>query len=134
MATLLENGGTVELWGGWTVRLPPAYHETNADGSWSAWGGDWTIDVNIVEVGGQENGEPVPADEMLGKQRTVNVRGNGWVGSIEFLRESDSGRDVYRLAANLAAINTSLSFWVSYLETHQRSFAEELLRNVAHAR
>lgn len=97
-------------------------------------GGDWTIDVNIVEVGGQENGEPVPADEMLGKQRTVNVRGNGWVGSIEFLRESDSGRDVYRLAANLAAINTSLSFWVSYLETHQRSFAEELLRNVAHAR
>lgn len=131
MATLL--GGTVELWGGWAVRLPPAYHETIADGSWSAWGADWTIDVVIVEVGGKANGEPVSAEDMLGKQRSVNASGNGWVGSVELLQEADNGRDVYRLAANLAAMNTSLSFWVSYFETHQRSFAEELLRNVAHA-
>ncbi len=51
MATLIERGGTVELWGGWVVRLPPAYHERNDDGSWSAWGADWAVDVRIVEAG-----------------------------------------------------------------------------------
>jgi hypothetical protein len=132
MATLLESGGTVELWGGWTVRLPPAYYETNGDGSWSAWGADWTVDVIIVEVAGQANGQPVSPEEMLGKEGTVNVSGNGWVGGVEFLREAGNGRDVYRLAANLAAINTSMCFWVSYFEMHQQPFAEELMRNVAH--
>jgi hypothetical protein len=133
MATLLDSGGTVELLGGWVVRLPPAYYETNADGSWSAWGADWTVDVIIIEVAGKENGQPVSPEEMLGKERTVNVSGNGWVGSVEFLQETDNGRDVHRLAANLASINTSMSFWVSYLETHQQTFAEELMRNVAHS-
>jgi hypothetical protein len=132
MATLLESGGTVELWGGWAVRLPPAYYEANGDGSWSAWGADWTVDVIIVEVAGQENGQPVSPEEMLGEERTVNVSGNGWVGSVEFLHETGNARDIYRLAANLAAINTSMSFWVSYFEKHQQPFAEELMRNVVH--
>jgi len=132
MATLLENGGTVELWGGWLVRLPPAYHERNGDGSWSAWGADWAVDVHIIEVGGNSAGRPVTPEEMLGKERAVDVSGNGWVGSVENLHESDNGRDVYRLSANLAATNTSMSFWVSYFETHQQPFAEELMRNVAH--
>lgn len=132
MATLLESGGTVELWGGWAVGLPSAYYETNDDGSWSAWGADWTVDVIIVEAAGKEKGQPVSAEEMLGKERTVNVSGNGWVGSVESLQQTDNGRDVYRLAASLAATNTFMSFWVSYFDTHQRPFAEELIRNVAH--
>lgn len=132
MATLLENGGTVELWGGWLVNIPHAHHERNGDGSWSAWGADWAVDVHIVEVGGDSNGQPVSPDEMLGKGRVVDVSGNGWVGSVENLQEIDNGRDVYRLAANLAATNTSMSFWVSYFEAHQQPFAEELMRNVAH--
>ena len=133
MATLLENGGTVELWGGWVVRLPPAYHERNDDGSWSAWGADWAVDVRIIEVGRQANGQPVSPEEMLGKERTVNVSGNGWVGDREVLHETDSGSDVYRLAANLAARNTAMSFWVSYFEAHQQPLAEELMRNVTHS-
>jgi hypothetical protein len=51
MATLLASGGTVELWGGWVVRLPPAstrrivmVHGRH--------GGDWTVDVIIIEVAG----------------------------------------------------------------------------------
>jgi len=56
---------------------------------------------------------------MLGKGRAVDVNGNGWVGSVESLQETDNGRDIYRLAANLIAANTSISFWVSYFETHQ---------------
>jgi hypothetical protein len=131
MATLLENGGTVELWSGWLVNLPSAYHARNGDGSWSAWGADWAVDVHIIEVGGNTSGQPVAPEEMLCKDRVVNVSGNGWVGNFENLQEVDNGREVYRLAANLAATNTSMSFWVSYFETHQQPFAEELLRNVA---
>jgi hypothetical protein len=133
MATLLESGGTVELWSGWAVRLPPSYYETNGDGSWSAWGADWTVDVIIVEVAGQESGQLISPEEMLGQERTGKVSGNGWVGGVEFLRETDNGRDVYRLAANLAAINTSMSFWVSYFEAHQQPFAEELMLKVTHS-
>jgi hypothetical protein len=133
MATLLEIGGTVELWGGWAVTLPPAHYEANGDGSWSAWGVDWTVDVIIVEVAGHENGQPVSPEEMLGKERAVKVSGNGWVGGVEFLHETDNARDVYRLAANLAAINTSMSFWVSYFEKHQQPFAENLVLKVAHS-
>lgn len=133
MATLLENGGTVDLWGGWVVRLPPAYHERNDNGSWSAWGADWAVDVHIMEVGGQANSRPASPEEMLGKERTVNVSGNGWVGSREVLHEADNGREVYRLAANLAATNTVMSFWVSYFEAHRKPFAEELMLNVAHS-
>lgn len=133
MATLLENGGTVELWGGWVVRLPPAYHERNDDGSWSAWGADWAVDVRIIEVGRQASDQPVSPEEMLGEERTVNVSGNGWVGGRKVLHETDNGRDVYRLAANLAARNTVMSFWVSYFEAHQQPFAEELMLNVTHS-
>jgi hypothetical protein len=133
MTTLLEHGGTVELWAGWSVRLPSAHHVRNADGSWSAWGTDWAIDAHIIEGGGKANGEPASAEDMLGEQGTVKIRGNGWVGSVEFLEEVDSGRDVYRLAAKLAAQSVLLSFWVSYFEPHQQSFAEELVRSVAHA-
>jgi len=134
MATLLENGGTVELWGGWSVNLPPAYHERNIDGSWSAWGADWAVDVHTIVAGGHSNSQPVSPEEMLGKGRAVDVNGNGWVGSVESLQETDNGSDVYRLAAKLAATNTSMSFWVSYFETHRQPFAEELMRNVAHNR
>lgn len=133
MATLLENGGTVALWSGWAVRLPPAYHQRNDDGSWSAWGVDWAVDVHIIEVEGQANDQPASPEEMLRRERTVNVTGNGWVGDCEILHEADHGRTVYRLAANLAATNTAISFWVSYSEARQQPFAEELMRNVAHS-
>jgi hypothetical protein len=89
--------------------------------------------VIIVEVAGHENGQPVSPEEMLGKERAVKVSGNGWVGGVEFLHETDNARDVYRLAANLAAINTSMSFWVSYFEKHQQPFAENLMLKVAHS-
>jgi hypothetical protein len=91
MATLLESGGTVELSGGWVVRLPPAYYERNGGGSWSAWGADWAVDVHIIEVGGHANGQPVSPEEMLGKERAINVKGNGWVGGLEVCRRPTMG-------------------------------------------
>ncbi|QBB71678.1 hypothetical protein ELE36_15670 [Pseudolysobacter antarcticus] len=132
MATLLEHGGEVDLWCGWRVTLPPSYHERNSDGSWSFWGADWTIDAIIVEVAGDSSGKAVSAEKMLGSERTINASGGGWVGEVVALTETDNGRDVFRLSANLASENTSLSFWVSYFEEHQRPFAEKLVRGVVH--
>jgi len=132
MATLLEQGGKVELWGGWSISLPPSYHERNPDGSWSSWGADWALDVQIVEVSGDLNGHPVPAEKMLGPDRTVNATGFGWVGEVVILKEEDSGRNVFRLAGTLAAKDTLCSFWVSYFDDAQRPFAEGLVQCVVH--
>ncbi len=132
MATLLEDGGTIELWGGWVASLPPAYFETNGDRTWSAWGADWTMDVTIIEIDGPKNGQLVSPEEMLEEKQTINARGNGWIGHIAHLKEFDNNRDVFRLAATLAARNTTMSCWISYFEPHQQSFAEELLGKVSH--
>ena len=132
MATLIEPGGKVDLWGGWSVSLPPSHHEKNPDGSWSAWDTDWAIDVHIIEIGSDSGGEPVSAEGMLGHERIINTKGDGWLGEMTVLKEVDDGREVFRLAANLAAINTSISFWVSYFGEHQLPFAEELVRGVTH--
>jgi len=56
MPTVLENPDLVKLWAGWSIKLPaPASYDRNADGSWSAWGADWTIDVQIIEMSGNEH-------------------------------------------------------------------------------
>lgn len=132
MATLLESGGKVELWGGWIITLPPAYHETNPDGSWSAWGDDWVADAHVITTGRQVHGAPISAKDMLGEQHPVNIKGHGWVGNVKTLQEIDNGREVYRFAAHLAVPNTVLSLWVSYFEKHQQSFAEKLVNSVTH--
>jgi hypothetical protein len=133
MATFIESGGRVVLGGAWVISLPRAYHETNPDGSWAAWGEDWAVDAHLVTVEGDANGEPVAPEDMLGT-KAVNIKGSGWIGNVEILQEKDNGRDVYRLAANLAAMNTSMSFWVSYFTKSQQSFAESLVRSVIYAR
>jgi hypothetical protein len=132
MAILLELGGAVELWGGWGLTLPPAYYERNPDGSWSSWGADWVIDVNILEVSGDSNGNPIAPELLLGQERTINAQGFGWVGEVKLLSEKNAERDVFRLTAHLAAVNTTISLWVSYFDDSQRPFAEGLVRSVTH--
>jgi len=72
---------------------------------------------------------------MLGFDRPINVRGTGWVGSKELLVESDpvSGSKVIRLATRLAAANTTMSFWVSYMNESSSLLAAELVSKVTHA-
>jgi hypothetical protein len=133
MPTLLANGGPVNLWGGWSVALPAAYHQRNEDGSWSAWGADWAVDVHIIEVGGTATGSPASAREMLGAQRSVSISGLGWVGASELLVEADAnGGKVYRLAAYLGAENTLMSCWVSYQNEASRPLANDLVNGVSH--
>lgn len=132
MATLLEHGGKIELWGGWSISLPPSYYERNPDGSWSSWGADWALDIQIIEVAGDSNGHPVPAEKMLGLDHAVNSSGLGWIGEVAILNEEDAGREVFRLSAALAAKNTLCSFWVSFFDETQRPFAEGLVQGVEH--
>jgi len=132
MPELLANGGNVTLWAGWSMTLPASHHQRNNDGSWSAWGADWAIDVQIIEVGGIPAGKTGFPEELLGPKREITLTGIGWIGSTERFPEMDAGREVFRLAGTLAAPKTVMLCWVSYLRSNQQPFAESLLGGVAH--
>ena len=132
MPEFLEHGGAVELWAGWSALLPPSYHQPNEDGSWSAWGNDWAIDAHIIEVGSAPTGEAATPECLFGVEKPVSLIGNGWIGTTNLLTEKDGTREVFRLVARLAAVNTVLSFWVSYFSEHQHEFAVGLVQGVAH--
>jgi hypothetical protein len=133
MASAQAKQTLIELWGGWSIELPVSNQQRNEDGSWSAWGEDWTIDIHIIETAGDSQGRPVSADRMLGDQdRDKRTSGNGWIAIIHTLIERDNNRDVYRLAGRLASENTLMSCWISYLRKDQRDFAEALMHAVSH--
>lgn len=126
-------GTRIELWAGWSIALPEAYFERTPDGAWTAWGEDWTIDVQIMEIGGTIHGNDITADQLYEMQPgTEKVSGSGWIGSADVFVEPDAGRDVYRTAGRLRARNTIMSCWVSYLQPHQRQFALDIVQSVAH--
>ena len=104
-------------------------HDQNADGSWSAWGEDWTIDITIVEAQGA-----LQAAQILGKLEApaTQIAGSGWIGSREILREADGDRTVFRLATKLCADNTFMSCWVSYFSEDQLAFADSIIRGIKH--
>ena len=123
----------VPLWAGWSIELPPSHYQRNADGSWSAWGADWVVDIHVIETSGTKDGKPVGAAQVLGNEHPgKRTSGDGWIGTSEVLTEKDGDRDVYRLAGRLAAENTLMSCWISYVRQDQRAFAERLLDAVAH--
>lgn len=132
MTTLLPQGGEVSLWAGWFINLPPSNYTLNEDGSWSAWGVDWAVDVTILEVNGDLSGLPVAPDKLLGPDRPVTISGTDWIGSATKLTEEDNGNTVFRCSAWLAATNTLMSCWVSYATETQDGFAEQLVRSVTH--
>ena len=133
MAEISTEGGVVDLWAGWSVNLPPSHYQRNEDGSWSAWGSDWVIDVHIIEIGGDSDSNPVSGERILGdREQQTKISGKGWVGYSEILVEKDGLNDVFRLAGTLGAKNTLMSCWVSYFSEQQLSFARALIDGVAH--
>ncbi len=133
MAETLEKNGVISLWAGWSVTLPPSHYQRNEDGSWSAWGSDWAIDVHIIEIGGDPEGNPVSGERILGEREAqMKISGSGWAGYLDILVEKDGLNDVFRLAGTLGAKNTIMSCWVSYLSEQQISFARSLIEGVAH--
>ena len=129
----MKNSATLEdviLWGGWTIGLPQANHTRNEDGSWSAWGEDWVVDVHIIEF---SPSTLVPIDSVNRSLASGGARiaGKGWVGAMESLVESDAGKDVFRLAGTLAAPGSLMSCWVSFFRKDQHNFAQTLLQSAA---
>ncbi len=132
MPTLLENGGVVKLWAGWSAAIPASYHLRNEDGSWSAWGADWVMDVTIIEVAGAGPGEFKKLIDLPKTEHDTEASGTGWSGSRRVFQEPDGERTVYRLAATLSAPETIMSLYVSYFSADQSKFAESLLQGVVH--
>jgi hypothetical protein len=123
----------VQLWGGWNIDVPASQNQRNEDGSWSAWGDDWAVDIHIIETAGDKNGKPVSAEQMLGQiDSEQRLSGNGWIGTTRTLIEKDGDREVYRLAGRLGATNTLMSCWVSYVRNDQEDFARQLINAVNH--
>jgi hypothetical protein len=133
MATMVTGPTEVSLWGGWSITLPASRYQREKDGSWSAWGHDWAIDIHIIETAGDKDGSPVSAERILGDANGAKrIEGNGWTATFQRLVEKEDGRDVYRLAGRLGAENTLMVCWISYVRQEQGRFAEELMHAVSH--
>jgi hypothetical protein len=123
----------IALWGGWSIELPVCEQVRNEDGSWSAWGQDWAVDIHIVETSGKSDGSKATKEELLGPlSGKENISGTHWIGSMEILREIDNGRPVFRLATKLCTDNTFMSCWVSYFRQDQEIAARSWIVSVAH--
>ena len=131
MSDMLALENTV-LWDDWRIGLPLANQERNDDGSWSAWGEDWAVDVHIIEFSPKD---VVPTDAVDRALASGGHRltGDGWVGATELLVENDGQREVFRLAGTLAAPGTLMSCWVSYFRPDQQAFALSIIQSVAHS-
>jgi len=126
----IEASGRLTLWGGWSIEIPRSMQQRNDDGSWSAWGTDWTIDVHIIEAE-PPNSWPARRSPPIGSDGTA-LSGQGWIGLAKVLQEQDNGRPVFRYAATLSAPGTVMSCWVSYLDQHKDDFARSTVLSVLH--
>lgn len=131
----LEEGGFVELWSGWAINLPRGYYQRNPDGSWSAWGEDWTIDITIIDVACDRNRQDITASQLLGAAAPSEIIvGSGWMGTRQIRSETDRGRPVLRVATKLCATNTVMSCWVSILDEDRLAFADKLIFSIVYKR
>jgi hypothetical protein len=120
--------GRVELWDGWSIELPSGcMSERNPDGSWSAWDATRVVDIHIVTVGGDQTGQPITAEQMLGQPG--ELRGPGWIATRQLLEDRDDQGRVLRLAVALAADNTLLSCWVSFRQDTDVTWADQVWRS-----
>ncbi|WP_018152990.1 hypothetical protein [Leeia oryzae] len=130
MSEALPAGGIVTLWAGWEVALPPCRHQQNDDESWSAWGRDWVLEVQIHEVPQSVDA----AHEWLdGYTGMMNTSGRGWQGQTGQQEGEDAGRKVYRLAGWLDAGYVTLACCLSYLDADQAEFASTLIGSITHS-
>ncbi len=133
MAEEFSTPGFVSLRAGWTIPLPVCTIENNQDGSFSAWGRDWAVDVHIIELPGNSEGRALSASEILGEiDSAIRISGDGWIGTREVLHEIDNGSPVMRLATKLCAQNTFMSLWVSYRNEGFAPKAEAIVKYAVH--
>ena len=131
----LENGGEVVLWSGWSIKLPRACFERNSDGSWVAWGQDWTVDVSIIDTSGDSDGNDASPSQLLGSIDLAEaISGAGWIGSRKLITEIDNGRQIFRIVTKLCGINSVALCWISYFDESKSDFANSLLNGVIYQR
>ena len=130
-ASPIEASGRFALGGGWSIGIPRSMQQRNDDGSWSAWGTDWTIDVHIIEATAPSS---TPAVKMppIGCGGTALI-GHGWTGLAKVLQEQDNGLPVFRYAATLSAPRTVISCWISYFDEQRLDFARSTVSSVSHS-
>jgi hypothetical protein len=124
---------SVELWGGWSLILPsPCSQTRNPDGSWSAWDGFHTVDVHIMEMGGDSGGEPLAPEQILARPATS--AGHDWIGTSELIEDADEKGPVFRFAIRAAATNTLISCWVAYRSRSDLIWAKAIEASLRHER
>ncbi len=129
-ASPIEASGRFTLWGGWSIGIPRSMQQRNDDGSWSAWGTDWAIDVHIIEATAPSS-SPAPKVLPIGSEATA-LSGHGWTGVAKVLQEQDNGRSVFRYVATLSAPGTVMSCWISYFDEQEFEFARSTVSSVSH--
>jgi len=81
----------VDLWAGWRVPLGWCQIDRELDGSFVAWTDDWSLQLNIVEVGAQTNtGAPMTKELLIQTQEIGRpFDGNGWIGKQSLVKAED---------------------------------------------
>lgn len=105
--------------------------QRNEDGSWSAWGSDWSVDVQIIESTPPSSR---PADQAVPVSSDgTAISGQGWTGSVREFVEDDNGRQVFRHAATMVAPGAVMLCWISYLDKRQIDMVRSIAASVAYA-
>ena len=131
-SVLTEDTGLVELGSGWWTTMPPGFRQRNADGSWSIWGDDWSMEIRISDAAKAAHHEPVDSPSRFDPQDPSTTSGEGWQGSRQFQLELSGHRVVHHLSARLTAGDSTLSLLACCVGIGGNERAAGLLRAVAY--
>lgn len=130
-SVLTEDAGLVELGSGWWTTMPPGFRQRNADGSWSMWGSDWSMEIRISDAARSAHHESVDSPDGFDPE-DPSTKGEGWQGSCQFQLELSGSRAVHHLSARLASGHSMLSLVACCVGIGGNECAAGLLRAVAH--
>ena len=129
---LTEDAGLVGLGSGWWTTMPPGFRQRNADGSWSIWGNDWSIEIRLSDAAKAAHHEPVDSPKRFDPEDPSTTSGEGWQGSRQFQLELNGHRIVHHLSARIAAGRSTLSLVACCVGIGGNERAERLLHAVAY--
>ena len=131
-AVLTEDAGLVSLGTDWWTTMPPGFRQRNADGSWSIWGSDWSMEIRISDAATASQDKPVDSRNRFDPDDPSTTSGEGWQGSRQFELELSGHRTVHHMSARLAAGESTLSMIASCVGIGGNERADGLLHAVVH--
>lgn len=114
------------------MTMPPGYRQRNADGSWSVWGHDWSIDLRIVDQPRSSREEPSDTLDHREPEHASFASGDGWRGVRQSELELDGSRVTHQLKATLVAGNSTLVLVACCAGRQGNERIESLLRSIVH--